>query len=151
MSHYYFDSSAIVKRYVEEESTGWVITTLQSENSILISAITGVEVVATLARKLRIKQITKQQYQTAYQSFEYDYDNLYLKRDVDNTVISLAMYLAQQHPLKGYDSIQLSSAIVLNNRLEQKGFSNLTLVCADKTLNVAAEKEGFVIINPKDD
>jgi predicted nucleic acid-binding protein len=150
MSFYYFDSSAIVKGYTDETGTELVNSLLLPENSILMSAITGVEVAAALARKLRTNQISQQQYQLAYESFEHDYDNIYLKKDVDNMIIQLAMQLTQRHPLRGYDAVQLSSALVYKNHFEEEGLGNTVFVCADDNLNSAAEKEGLVVINPKD-
>ena len=55
---FFFDSSGIVKRYANEIGTDWVrsITTLDADNSIVISKITAVEVAAALARKLRLEE-----------------------------------------------------------------------------------------------
>jgi predicted nucleic acid-binding protein len=53
VSAYFFDSSAIVKRYVKEEGSAWVISTSDRASGahVYLASITGVEVVAALARK----------------------------------------------------------------------------------------------------
>jgi hypothetical protein len=51
---YFFDSSAIFKRYITESGTGWVsgITDPASGHSIYLAAITGVEVVSAFVRQV---------------------------------------------------------------------------------------------------
>lgn len=53
MSVYFFDSSALVKRYANEAGTGWVkgITDPTSPNSIYVAELTGVEVISAIMKK----------------------------------------------------------------------------------------------------
>jgi len=53
MGAYYCDSSALVKRYANETGSLWVrsLTDPQAGNDIFIAHITGIEVVAAIARK----------------------------------------------------------------------------------------------------
>jgi hypothetical protein len=50
---YFFDSSALVKRYVNETGSTWVeaATDPDSGAHVYVAAITGVEVIAALSRK----------------------------------------------------------------------------------------------------
>jgi predicted nucleic acid-binding protein len=50
---YFFDSSAIVKRYVNEKGSAWVAETTDPAIGayVYVASITGVEVVAAFARK----------------------------------------------------------------------------------------------------
>lgn len=52
MAIYFFDSSALVKCYVNEVGSAWVESLINSNppNDIAIAQITGVEVVAALSR-----------------------------------------------------------------------------------------------------
>jgi uncharacterized protein len=52
---YFFDSSAIVKRYLNETGTSWVssITDLATGNHIYMVSITLVEVISAITRKAR--------------------------------------------------------------------------------------------------
>ena len=54
MAVQYFDSSAVVKRYVVEKGTAWVLnlTAPAAGNELFIAHVTGVEVVSALVRKL---------------------------------------------------------------------------------------------------
>jgi uncharacterized protein len=53
MGAFYFDSSALVKRYAHETGTLWVrsLTDPQAGHDIFTAYITGIEVVAAIARK----------------------------------------------------------------------------------------------------
>lgn len=55
MAVYFFDSSALVKRYVQETGSAWVIglTDKQAQNPIYIAGITVVEITAAMARRVR--------------------------------------------------------------------------------------------------
>jgi predicted nucleic acid-binding protein len=52
---YFVDSSALVKRYVREDGTGWVrrLTRRSSSTVIYIARITAVEVTSAVARRRR--------------------------------------------------------------------------------------------------
>ena len=60
MGVYYFDSSALVKRYASEVGSPWVInlTDSQSRNDVFTALVTGAEIVAAVARKARMGSIT---------------------------------------------------------------------------------------------
>ena len=55
MTHYFLDSSALVKRYVVEAGTPWVrlITSQRTNNVIFIAHITPVEIVSGTMRRKR--------------------------------------------------------------------------------------------------
>ena len=57
MADYYFDSSALVKRYINETGSTWVGGLFDSglEHEAFIGAITPVEIVAAIARRARGK------------------------------------------------------------------------------------------------
>jgi predicted nucleic acid-binding protein len=60
---YFVDSSALVKRYVQERGTAWVrsLTHRRTGNQILLASITVVEVTAAVARRRAGKTITPAQ------------------------------------------------------------------------------------------
>ena len=55
MALYFFDSSAIVKRYVQETGTGWVnaIVDPATGSELWLARLTGAEVVSAIARRER--------------------------------------------------------------------------------------------------
>ena len=55
MNIYFLDTSALVKRYVTEIGSDWIMEHCQSEqdNVLIISQATSVEIIATFCRKAR--------------------------------------------------------------------------------------------------
>lgn len=55
MAVYFVDSSALVKRYIGESGSAWVLSLFDPalNNDVLIAAITGVEIVAAITRRAR--------------------------------------------------------------------------------------------------
>lgn len=55
MQAYFFDSSALVKRYVQEIGSAWVqtVTAYQAANQLIVARITWVEVLSAFARLQR--------------------------------------------------------------------------------------------------
>lgn len=60
MTHYFLDSSALIKRYVVESGTNWIrsITLPTGSNVIIVSHISEVEVVSGTMRRKREGRIT---------------------------------------------------------------------------------------------
>ncbi|MCI0711126.1 MAG: type II toxin-antitoxin system VapC family toxin [Chloroflexi bacterium] len=56
MSHFYFDSSALVKRYLRETGSAWVrsLASPSAGHTIVVAAITRVEVAAAFAARHRM-------------------------------------------------------------------------------------------------
>lgn len=61
MAAYFFDSSALVKRYLSEAGSGRVIglTDPAAGHRIYVSRITGVELVSALVRQARAGNLTR--------------------------------------------------------------------------------------------
>ena len=65
-----------------------------------------------------------------------------------DVIIRTAIHLAQTHVLRGYDAVQLSSAITLNDKLSKLGLPPFIFISADNNLNSAAQTEGLTVDNP---
>jgi len=150
MSGYFCDSSAIVKRYISESGTGWIINLMRPavENEIAIAQITGVEVVSAISRRHIGNYLTTSQADKAIHRFLRDYYNWFGVVKIDDTIVRNAIHLAQIHVLRGYDAVQLSSAIALNDKLSKLRLSPFVFVSADNSLNSAARAEGLATDNP---
>ncbi|MFY9621419.1 MAG: type II toxin-antitoxin system VapC family toxin [Pyrinomonadaceae bacterium] len=151
MSAYFFDSSAIVKRYVNEQGSDWVATTVSqaSGSHIYVAAITGVEVVAAFARKRKGNLVDSLVAAAAVSQFYRHFDKQYRVVSVTDPVIARSMQMADTHALRGYDAVQLGAAIEVNNRRLAFGAPvPLTLVTSDTELLAAATAEGLLTDNP---
>lgn len=147
---YFWDSSALVKRYVCETGTPWVKNTLRcsKRSERLIAKVTGAEVAAAFARKQRMGEISDRNRQKALRVFLRHFHHSYTKIEISDTVVNLAIKLTQRHPLRGYDAIQLASAMVIDNDLKRLKKPGLTLISADRVLCKAAQDEGLIMVNP---
>ena len=150
MAGFFCDSSAIVKRYVNETGSNFVdnLADLKSGNVILLARITRVEVAAAIARRLKNVSITAADAQNALAAFQHDLTNNYFTVEMTPVLLSGAMSLATNHALRGYDAVQLAAALEANDERIANGLPPLTLVSADTDLNTAAQAEGLNIENP---
>lgn len=96
MFTYFFDSSAIVKRYVNETGTAWVIDVTRSAvgNRIYVARITAVEVVSAIARQARAGDIFATDASNAITQFRYHLTNQYRIVEITPVLVTRAMGLA---------------------------------------------------------
>lgn len=157
MSHYYFDTSAIVKYYHDEPGGEWVRQIVRAPepteprraNSIYLAELTLVEAAAAFSILERTKQIRKVVRDTMYRGFIRDSVNDYHTIHVRRDDVDWASELTQKYPLKGYDAVQLAVALYVNDLLKANDLS-LTFVAGDETLLQAARAEGLATENPFD-
>jgi predicted nucleic acid-binding protein len=149
MTDYFLDTSALVKRYVQEVGTAWVVqATNQSSGYLHILRVTGPELVAALTRKMNGGEVALGDAQRASVNFRSDYRELYQIVELTPAVAEKAMDLVQRHRLRGYDSVQLAGAVELQHLRESVGMVPFVFVCADENLNQCARLEGLTVINP---
>lgn len=148
---YYFDSSGVVKIYLEEIGSDWVETIClqNSEGEIAISQIAGAEVCAAIKRRHRSGDINTQTLEEALTAFENDFAHFFVRIPVSLAIIKRAMKLIRRHPLRGYDAVQLATALEWADRLVVFGLAKPVFVSADNFLNEAAVLEGLQTENPR--
>lgn len=150
MADFYFDSSALVKRYIRESGSPWVIGLFDPSlgHDAFIAAITPVEMIAAIARRARSKSITQDQATTANGLIRSDLQTGYQVVELNEAVLTGAMRLAESHALRGYDAVQLAGALEVNALLLNSDLPPLVFVSADAELNEVAAVEGLVVENP---
>jgi len=146
---YFLDASALVKAYIREPGSRWVREILRGKRVVaFISPISGAEVVAALARKERMGDMERAVRDRVVTAFRADYRRRLTHTALTATVIEEAMILVLAHPLRGYDAVQLASALLL------RGVSGplrpLTFVSADLVLLRIARERGLAAENPMD-
>jgi predicted nucleic acid-binding protein len=150
MATYFFDSSALVKYYVNEVGSAWVESLIDAQlsNEIAIAQITSVEVVAALSRRVRMGMASAAAATTAISAFRSDFQTKYTVLSLTTQVLEEAMNLAELHRLRGYDATQLAVALDLETEMSADGVGPLTLISADIELNQAAQAEGLLADDP---
>jgi uncharacterized protein len=153
---YFFDTSALVKRYALEDGRKWVqgITDPAAANRIYIARITGAEVIAAIMQNVRDGDTTAADAAKVITDFKFDFANQYQIIEITDAVITRAITLIESHTLKGYDGVQLAAAIEINNLvlaigMPTAGAPALTVASADRQLNRAALAEGLTVDNPQ--
>ena len=134
----YLDSSALVKRYVEEPGSEEVARAL--ENAALVGTVllSRVEVAAALAKAVRVKALTQEEAWASLQAFREDWPDLVLLQ-VSDLLITRADSLAWEQQLRGYDAVQLAAASLWQEMMgEQVTFSTF-----DQRLWAAAQRTGL--------
>jgi uncharacterized protein len=147
---YFVDSSALVKRYVQETGTSWVrsITRRSPSTVIYIARITAVEVPCAIARRRKGKTLTARRASSILHRFRQHLAGRYTVAEVTATLLDDAMRLGIKHALRAYDAVQLAVALEVN-RFHQAGVSGpVTLISADQALNGAATAEGLTVDDP---
>ncbi len=145
----YFDSSALVKRYMTETGSAWVQARCDdSAWTIATVEISRVEIAAAFASKLRGKFVTRTEYQKARVKLAADAQKRYQLLPVTPQRVDEAIELTVRHRLRGYDAVHLACALYLNGVLLDNNLPPLTLVAADSDLLKAAQAEGLAIENP---
>ena len=148
MASYFFDSSAIAKRYLTELGSAWVRTIANpaAMHDIYLVRVTPVEVVSALVRQsppLPAVDLARNLI-----DFRHDYQNQYQMVAVNEAVVDRAMTLAETHRLRGYDAVQLAAALELLAVGASAGLPQLNFISADNQLNAAAGAEGLKVDNP---
>lgn len=116
MAVYFVDSSAIVKRYVQEIGTPWVRRLPRKSASIHIylAHITEVEVISAIARRRKGGTILPQRASSMLWRFRRRLAGRYAVVEITPALIEDATNLANAHALRAYDPVQLSAALTLN-------------------------------------
>ena len=150
MAAFYGDSSAIVKRYIQEVGSSWMIalTAPAAGHRIYTALVTGAEIVAAMTRRVRTGSLSAPDAAAAIAAFRSRFYAQYRVVPVTDGILERAMDLAERHGLRGYDAIQMACALATHDELAVTGAGPLTFLSADIDLNAAASAEGLVVDNP---
>jgi uncharacterized protein len=136
----FFDTSALIKRYIAEVGSKKVDELFDNAMSIVISPITKLETFSTIKRLLVQKLISKESYEMLKINIEYDF-KYFTALSLNKKIKERAVELIEEHGLKTLDSIQLASC--LSRKEEIWGF-----VVSDVKLKRVAQLEGLEVIDP---
>ena len=147
---YFFDSSALVKRYVEEIGSSWIlsITNSSSNNYLYVVEITLVEALSAIGRRQREGNLSGEQVNVILEDIRFDFQNVFQIIEIDQNLIDVAGELVLQYPLRAYDAIQLASALQVRSLLTSFPDIQLIFVSADDRLLNIARIETLLTENP---
>lgn len=155
MALYFLDSSAIVKRYFQEQGHEWIeaLHDPNQRHTLYIAQVALVEVVASICRKAREQDIPLEERNSTIEDFRRDIRSSYSTWMVDNMLYTAAGDLCRIHRLRAYDAIQLACAIAvredaLKAEPPEAEPPDIIFTSADHGLLTTALAEGFNTENP---
>jgi predicted nucleic acid-binding protein len=151
VSDFFFDSSALVKRYPSEQGTIWVreIVERSAGHTIWIAEITEMEAAAALAARQRaLRGITRQERDATVALLARHCTSEYQLILCSRPILDTAIELTQRHRLRGYDAVQLATALAASAALRAAGLPSPAFVAADTDLLAAARAKGLASIDP---
>lgn len=143
--HLFIDSSALVKRYRQEDGSATVALRLRAATRLIISRLTLVEVSAALVRRAHSSGVRPGAVSAALAALDRDAVLTFDVVELDPSLMQYASELARTHHLRGADAVQLACAIVARAELNDK---LLVMLSCDEELNNAACAEGFHVDDP---
>jgi predicted nucleic acid-binding protein len=133
----YFDTSVVVKRYVDESGSA-TARRLLGRHAMLSSVLTPVELLSALRRRRSRGELTPDELAGVLQDLREDRPYWWLL-DLDAQVLTRAEILLQDTPLRTLDALHVASAQLAATLL---GVS-LCFVTADTRQRDAAVQAGF--------
>ena len=134
----YFDASALVKRHVDEQGSREAIEFAARAEVVATSLISRAEVSAALAKAVRAKLLEEAGARAAQRAFAAQWPDI-ARIPVTEALVSRADTLAWEYGLRGYDAVQLASAVFLQESLG----TAVRLATFDTQLWEAARRAGF--------
>ncbi len=155
MHYFYFDASALAKRYVEEVGSDNVDFLFTNVPLARLQCLTigVVEVLWICVRKRNDGRISADQFaeSTTYLNSEIiDIQSNFRKISVPDSLVWNSMRLIETHSLNSVDALVLRSALRIAAELRRAG-DTLVLVASDQRLLRAARAEGLQVFNPEID
>lgn len=136
----YFDTSALIKRYIREAGTEKVRDLFRDAQSIVVSSITKLELFSTLKRSLIEKRIKEPDYEKTRERIQDDFMDFQVVK-FDEQVENSAIEIIEKYQVKAMDSIQIASFFLVKND------ETLFVSCDTKMFNVM-KAEKIKVINP---
>lgn len=140
----FFDTSAVVKRYADEQGTQTVDQLIETpENTVVVTSLSVVEIASAFRRKHNRGEISKQQRDGLLVSFFEEATERFVVIPVDEYIFESAFDLVLEDDLRTLDSLQLAAALALPTPNPE-----MTFVCADEKLVEIAAQHGLSTNNP---
>lgn len=134
----YLDASALVKRSLVERGSRETIALTAESEMTATSIVSRAEVAAGLAKAARMGLVTHGIVRNAQRAFTGDWPDL-VRVPVTEALVERAEALAWEHGLRGYDAVQLASALTWQESVGEE----IVLATFDQRLWEAAKRTGL--------
>jgi predicted nucleic acid-binding protein len=131
----YFDTSALLKRYLRETGSDEVNALLGEDHIFGSLAVTQVEMSAAIQKAVRMDVVSSKLAKEIWKDFLEDWE-AFTRLRVTAATIQKASDIAWKYGLRGYDSLHLAAAMLWQENLGMK----LTFAAFDHDLWLAGNK-----------
>jgi predicted nucleic acid-binding protein len=138
----YFDTSCLVKLYVQEAYTALVKRWVEEAEIVATCSIAYPEAMSAITRRFRQGDLSQEQYDFLIAKFSNEWGRFAV---VDFDELE-AGRLVNLYGLRGFDAVHLSAATLLKAAPDN---ISLSFSSFDEKLNDAASAEGFTILSPE--
>jgi len=133
----YLDTSALVKKYVQETRSD-AVRELISQQLSATSTISRAETAAAFSRAVRVGSLSLSNAEACHREFRREWKD-YIRIRVTEALVARADDLAWSFKLRGYDAVHLAAALEWQDRLG----AAVTLATFDQDLWNVAEDAGL--------
>jgi len=140
----YLDTSAFLKLYLDETESRPVRDFVADAAAVYTHLITYAEMRAALARAVRMGRMSEADSHYQVSRFEDDWLGLAVI-DVDEALVRRAGRLAEQHGLRGYDSVHAAAAERIYENIP--GGSEFGIAAFDAALRPAVASLGMRVLS----
>jgi predicted nucleic acid-binding protein len=145
MDHLFFDTSALVKRYHEEEGTETVDSLIEEEqNQVVISSLSVIESASAFRRKHNSGELSQDRMNLLLSEFFEEALDEFGIVPLEEPVTEYSFDLILEEDLRTLDSLQLSTALSIDN-------DGMVFVSADRNLNEVANRRGLRTLDPTEE
>ena len=150
MPVYYFDTSAILKRYRNELGTDVVdrlFDSPQGDSQFYISFLTILELTSSILRLVKGGQLSQSVADDMLARFSQDIPDTFRLAPLTDAILNGAVTVVGRHQFRSGDAIHLATASsIFSLAPESEGI----LVSSDSELLSAATNSGMGVLNPQD-
>jgi len=136
MMRVFFDSSAFVKRYIQEQGSEDVLRGCDQATELGLAVIALPEIISALCRLQREERITEVKYRQLKSVLFLDVEDIALC-DLTPTVIHHAVRRLESHVLRCMDAIHIGCALAWQAE---------AFITADSRQSVAAQAAGLKVV-----
>ena len=143
----FLDTSALVKLFVQERGSDWMIESVRSNKAAAIALLdlTRIELHSALQRRERMRSVPAGTMRRAREVLEQYLRSRFSVQAVTEAVLQRGFGLVESHSLRAYDALQLAGAI---EAAASRGNPDALFVTADLDLAAAAKAEGLQSLDP---
>ena len=150
MAIFYLDTSAIVKRYRQEQGSEVIAQLLEnppSEDRFYTSFLSVLEFTSAILRLARGGQFREELAGEILANFRIDVRDIFMVWPLDNDLVNEAVSVVFENSLRSGDAIHLATAISLHNSARGP---QVVMVSADIELLDGAEASALAILDVRE-